>query len=80
MNERTSELIKFIKTLPGVKLTHHPRLKNYEVSFKDGRKYLNGWEVLNNVKFFYETMKLERFDINAYSFHVLGKSITFLFN
>lgn len=77
MNERTSELIKFIKTLPGVKLTHHPRLKNYEVSFKDGRKYLNGWEVLNNVKFFYETMKLERFDINSYSFHVLGKSITF---
>ena len=77
MNERTSELIKFIETLPGAKLTHHPRLKNYEVSFKDGRKYLNGWEVLNNVKFFYETMKLERFDINAYSFHVLGKSITF---
>ena len=77
MNERTSELIKFIKSLPGVKLTYHPRLKNYEVSFKDGRKYLNGWEVLNNVKFFYETMKLERFDINSYSFHVLGKSITF---
>ena len=77
MNERTSELIKFIETLPGAKLTHHPRLKNYEVSFKDGIKYLNGWEVLNNVKFFYETMKLERFDINSYSFHVLGKSITF---
>ena len=77
MNERTSELIKFIETLPGAKLTHHPRLKNYEVSFKDGIKYLNGWEVLNNVKFFYETMKLERFDINEYSFHVLGKSITF---
>ena len=80
MNERTLELIKFIRTLPGVKLTHHPRRKNYEVSFKDGGRYMDGWAVINKIKFFYETMKLEKFDINVYSFHVLGKSVTFPYN
>lgn len=80
MNEHTFELIEFIRTLPGVKLAYHPRRKDYEVSFKDGGRYLDGWAVLNNVKFFYETMTLTKFDVNDYHFHVLGKSITFLFN
>lgn len=80
MNERTFELIELIRTLPGVKLDYHPRRKNYEVFFKDGGRYLDGWAVLNNVKFFYETMTLTKFDINEYSFQVFGKSVTFTFN
>lgn len=80
MNERTFELIELIRTLPGVKLAYHPHRKDYEVSFKDGGRYLDGWAVLNKVKFFYETMTLTKFDINEYVFQVLGKSVTFLFN
>jgi hypothetical protein len=72
MNDRTKELIEFIGTLPGIRLTYHPRRKDYEVAFKEGGRLLDGWSVMNKIKFFYETMKLEKFDINAYSFHVLG--------
>ena len=72
MKNQTLELIEFIGTLPGVRLTFHPRRKDYEVAFKEGGRLLDGWSVINKVKFFYETMKLEKFDINAYSFHVLG--------
>jgi hypothetical protein len=72
MNDRTMELIEFIGTLPGVRLTYHPRRKDYEVAFKESGRLLDGWSVINKVKFFYETIKLEKFDINAYSFHVLG--------
>lgn len=80
MNERTFELIELIRTLPGVKLAYHPRRKDYEVSLKDGGRYMDGWAVLGKVKFFYETMTLQMFDSNEYTFHVLGKSVTFLFN
>lgn len=72
MNEQTMELIKFIRTIPGMRLTHHPRRKDYEVAYKEGRRLLDGWSVINKIKFFYETMKLEKLEISKYPLHVLG--------
>lgn len=77
MKKRTLELIEFIGTIPDMKLTYHSRKKNYEVTFKEGRRLQDGWSVINKIKFFYETMKLEKFDFNAYPFHVLEKSVRF---
>jgi hypothetical protein len=69
---KTLELIEFIRELPGMRVTYHPRRKDYEIAFKERGRLLDGWSVISKIKFFYETMKLEKFEINAYSFHVLG--------
>lgn len=77
MDKQTYMLIEFVKTIPGFKVTHHPRKNDYEVTFKSGKRYVSGWAVLSQMKFFYETMKLKKFDMYDYSFQVLGKSLVF---
>ena len=77
MDKQTRMLIEFVKTVPGFNITYHPRKKDYEVTFKNGKRYVSGWAVLSQLKFLYETMKLEKFDMHGYSFQVLGKSLVF---
>jgi hypothetical protein len=58
--KNNKELIDFILSLKDLKIEYKPRLKHYVISRKVKGCLVTGWDIINHVKFMYETMKLKK--------------------
>jgi len=69
------DLIEFVLTLPNMKVKYFPRKKTYAFAMKNGGRYINGWAVLDHIKFFFETMKKQKFEYKNFSFYIMKNEL-----
>ncbi len=75
MREVKYDIIEIAKATKSMNVKYFPRKRIYRIKFKQNGRYMTGWETFNQIKFLYETTKMQKIDWNFFIYQVFSNYI-----